>query len=141
MATISNDFREIVTTREITTKIEKTFLVFSCPWPCGACLLNEPNAAASPAPSSMRHWTWSKFSFAGHVAAHYRQSNLKCCHRIYTTALPLQPPPVFVIFHHRVLRPFSSTVFTQTHMPAELPHLDHYIDRKLKFAYLTTVSV
>jgi len=44
-----NGFLEIVPTREITTKTEKTFL-FSCPWQW-ACFLNGPNAAASTAPT------------------------------------------------------------------------------------------
>jgi len=39
-----NDFLEIVPTREITTKIEKTFS-FSRPWPW-AYFLNVPSAAA-----------------------------------------------------------------------------------------------
>ena len=43
---------EIVPNREITTKIEKTS--FSRPWPW-VCLLNEPNAAASTAPTLIRH--------------------------------------------------------------------------------------
>ena len=43
----------IVPTREITTKIEKTFL-FSCRWPW-AYFLNGPNAAASTAPTLIRH--------------------------------------------------------------------------------------
>ena len=51
-----NDFPEIVPTGEITTKIEKTFLVFaSTPWPW-AHLLNGLSAAASVAPMLIRHW-------------------------------------------------------------------------------------
>jgi len=46
-----NDFSEIVLTREITTKIEKTFLFLVL-----AYLLNGPNAAASVAPTLIRHW-------------------------------------------------------------------------------------
>jgi len=45
-----NDFPEIVQTTEITTKIEKTFLVFS-PY-----FLNGRNAAAATAASLIRHW-------------------------------------------------------------------------------------
>ena len=51
MATI-DDFRETVPTREITTETEKTF---SRPWPCGACFLTGRNAAASIAPTLIRH--------------------------------------------------------------------------------------
>ena len=48
-----NDFPEIVPTREITTKIEKTFLFL--------VRGRGPNAAASTAPTLIRHWlavTW-----------------------------------------------------------------------------------
>jgi len=45
----------IVPIREITTKIEKTCL-FSRQWPW-AYFLNGPNAAASTAPTSIRHWS------------------------------------------------------------------------------------
>ena len=48
-----NDFPEIVSSREITTKIEKTS--FSRPWQW-AYSLNGPNAAASIAPTLIRHW-------------------------------------------------------------------------------------
>jgi len=47
-----NDFSEIVPTREITTKIEKTSFSRLWPW---ACLLNGLNAAASIAPSLVQH--------------------------------------------------------------------------------------
>ena len=51
-----DDFPETVPTREITTKIEKTFLFFR-PWPWSwAYFLNEPNAAASIAPTLIGHW-------------------------------------------------------------------------------------
>jgi len=65
-----HDFPEIVPTREITTKTEKTFLVLSitqmkkrplnvpaaAPWPRGAYfVMNGPNAAASTAPTLFRH--------------------------------------------------------------------------------------
>jgi len=46
-----NDFPEIAPTTEIATKIEKTF---SRPWPW-AYFLNGPNAAASIAPTLIRH--------------------------------------------------------------------------------------
>jgi len=49
-----NDFPEIAPTREITTKIEKTF--FSRPWPW-VYFLNGPNAAASIAPTIIRPCT------------------------------------------------------------------------------------
>ena len=49
-----NDFSKIAPTREITTKIEKTF--FSRPWPW-VYFLNEPNAAASIAPTIIRPCT------------------------------------------------------------------------------------
>jgi len=48
-----NDFREIVPTGEITSKIEKVFS-FSRPWPW-AYFLNVPNAAASVAPTLSWH--------------------------------------------------------------------------------------
>ena len=48
-----NDFPEIVPIREITTKKKKTS--FSRPWPW-AYFLNGPNAAASIAPTLIRHW-------------------------------------------------------------------------------------
>jgi len=46
-----NDFPEIVQTREITTKIDKTFFSRRWPW---AYFLNGPNAATSIAPTLMR---------------------------------------------------------------------------------------
>jgi len=49
-----NDFLEIVPNREIVAKKEKTFR-FSRPWPW-AYLLNGPIAAASTAPTFIRHW-------------------------------------------------------------------------------------
>jgi len=48
-----NDFPEIVPTREITTKIEKIFLVLVRGR--GAYFLNGPNAAASIATTLIRH--------------------------------------------------------------------------------------
>ena len=51
-----NDFPEIVPTRAITTKIQRRLLSFSRPWPW-ACFLNGPNAAASIAPTVIRHRT------------------------------------------------------------------------------------
>jgi len=53
-----NDFPEIVPTREITAKIEKTFL----PW-AWAYFLNGPNAAASIAPTL--HWPYRMRSVGG----------------------------------------------------------------------------
>ena len=52
-----NDFPEIVPTGEITTKAETRPLLFSFsrPWPW-ASFLNGSNAAASTAPSGIRHW-------------------------------------------------------------------------------------
>jgi len=50
-----NDFPEIVPTSEITTKVEKNFLFFR-PWPW-AYFLNGPDAAATIAPTFIRHCT------------------------------------------------------------------------------------
>jgi len=49
-----NDFPEIVPTRKITNKNREDFS-FSRPWPW-AYFLNGPNAAASLAPTLIRHW-------------------------------------------------------------------------------------
>jgi len=49
----SNDSPEIVPAREITAKIEKTFLVRGR---MPISFLNGPNAAASIAPTLIRHW-------------------------------------------------------------------------------------
>jgi len=55
-----NDLPETVQSRKIltgkiTAKIEKIFFSFSRPWPW-AYVLNGPNAAASTAPTLIRHW-------------------------------------------------------------------------------------
>jgi len=55
-----NDLPEIVPTREIITNIQRRFVFFSSvAW---AYFLNWPNAAASIAPTSIRHCTWMNWT-------------------------------------------------------------------------------
>jgi len=71
-----NDFPEIVPTREITTKIKKTFFRFFRPWQW-AYFLNGPNASSSIALTLFKSSSASSMPNSTHTGGRCGAKNLK----------------------------------------------------------------
>jgi len=110
-----NDFPEIVPTGEITTKIENIFLVFSSVAVGRLFLesLNEPKAAASKVPTSIRHclyiYSTSVYIYIGlHVWA---SENRACVHGTTNKATTA------VAFHNCLNTIIITTISSSSYQP------------------------